>query len=182
MSQIRIDFAPHSMRRMLTRTSALTWIAALFMLIFCLGSILMACRLNHQNQTRQTEISGMRKQLDERDARKALPQKRVIAESQVNAINTATIQLNLPWRDLFDAVEVATPNSIALLSLEPDAKRQSIKGLAEAKNGDDMIAYVEELKQRKFFQSVVLLRHEINERDVNKPLRFQFQAQWGDAQ
>ncbi|AMO98366.1 hypothetical protein CAter282_0428 [Collimonas arenae] len=45
-----------------------------------------------------------------------------------------------------------------------------------------MIAYVEELKQRKFFQSVVLLRHEINERDVNKPLRFQFQAQWGDAQ
>ena len=32
-----------------------------------------------------------------------------------------------------------------------------------------------------FFASVVLIKHEVNEQDPNKPLRFQFEAQWAGA-
>ena len=50
-----------------------------------------------------------------------------------------------------------------------------------------MIAYVEQLKQQALFGagagagagSVTLLRHETDELDPNRPLRFQLDAQWG---
>ena len=44
------------------------------------------------------------------------------APAQAAAVNGAILQLNLPWRDLQDALAAATPASIALLALEPDAQ------------------------------------------------------------
>jgi hypothetical protein len=41
-----------------------------------------------------------------------------------------------------------------------------------------MVGYVEELKQQELFSSVMLTRHEINEQDPNRPLRFQLEAVW----
>ncbi|MBC3873731.1 hypothetical protein [Undibacterium flavidum] len=101
-----------------------------------------------------------------------------ITNVQAQAINEATFQLNLPWNDLFGTLESATPSHIALLAIEPEAKKNLMKGTAEAKNSEDMIAYIRLLKQQKFFLDVILLKHEIMEQDINKPLRFQFLAQW----
>jgi Tfp pilus assembly protein PilN len=53
---------------------------------------------------------------------------------------------------------------------------------AEAKNSDDMIAYVEALQHIEWFTTVLLARHEINEQDPNHPIRFQIDAQWRPAQ
>jgi hypothetical protein len=88
------------------------------------------------------------------------------------------MQLNLPWRDVLDAVEAATPESIALLMLEPDAKKRRLKGTAEAKSSESMISYIEELKRQKYFSEIILTRHETNDQDPNRPLRFLFEAQW----
>ena len=42
-----------------------------------------------------------------------------------------------------------------------------------------MIEYVAQLKQQELFGAgVQLLRHEINELDPGKPLRFQVEAHW----
>jgi Tfp pilus assembly protein PilN len=87
-------------------------------------------------------------------------------------------QLNLPWRDVLDAIERATPSDVALLSLEPDAAKQSLKGMAEAKDPTGMIGYIESLQQQDFFSDVALLRHETNEADTHKPVRFQFDIRW----
>lgn len=179
---LRINFAPRSLARALWQTSARSWCVAALILAFAVSAGVMSWRLHRNNQSRQVALAGLQQQLRARDAQQAPPPALVIAELQANAVNVAIVQLNLPWRDLFDAIEAATPPAIALLSLEPDAKHQAIKGLAEAKNTDGMLAYVEELKQQTLFQSVVLLRQEINEQDSNKPVRFQFQAQWGGAQ
>jgi hypothetical protein len=46
-------------------------------------------------------------------------------------------------------MRAATPANIALLALEPDARKRSMKITAEAKTSDDMIAYVEQLKQQE---------------------------------
>jgi hypothetical protein len=55
---------------------------------------------------------------------------------------------------LHDAVQAATPASIALLALEPDArKKSSVRITAEAKSSDDMIAYVERLQQEDWFSA-----------------------------
>ena len=93
----------------------------------------------------------------------------------------AAQQLNLPWRGLYDAVQAATPATIALLALEPDAKKNSVRITAEAKGSDDMIAYVEQLERIEWFSTVLLARHEINEQDKNRPIRFQIDAQWRPA-
>jgi hypothetical protein len=80
-----------------------------------------------------------------------------------------------------DAVQAATPATIALLALEPDARKSSVRITAEAKNSDDMIAYVEALQRVEWFTTVLLARHEINEQDANRPIRFQIDAQWRAA-
>jgi len=74
----------------------------------------------------------------------------VILPAQAKAINEIVAKLNLPWRDLQGALSAANSPKVALLSIEPDAKARSLKILAEAKNSDDMFAYLEELKQQDF--------------------------------
>jgi Tfp pilus assembly protein PilN len=101
-----------------------------------------------------------------------------VGPAQAGAVNAAVLQLNLPWSALHDSVAAATPKNIALLALEPDARRRSMKISAEAKTSDEMIAYIELLKQQELFGAVSLLRHEINELDPNRPIRFQLDAQW----
>lgn len=180
MKPIRIDFAPRSLPRTIARTSRFSWLCAFLALTLCLSAIIVTAHLTQQQQSRQRQIDSVLSQTDRRTAAQPAQPKIVISEAQATAVNTAVRQLNSPWRDLFDAIEGATPASIALLSLEPDAKRQLIKGLAEAKNSDDMVDYIAQLKQQKLFTEVVLNRHEMNDKDVNRPVRFQFQAQWGD--
>jgi Tfp pilus assembly protein PilN len=105
-----------------------------------------------------------------------------VPEAQAAAVNAAVLQLNLPWRALYDAVQAGTPANIALLALEPDARKSLLRITAEAKTSDDMIAYVEQLKKSEWFSGVLLSRHEINEQDPNRPIRFQLDAQWRPAQ
>jgi Tfp pilus assembly protein PilN len=68
---------------------------------------------------------------------------------------------------------------VALLALEPDARRRSLRITAEARNSDDMLAYVAKMQEQGWFASVALVRHEIAEQEPNRPLRFQLSAQWG---
>jgi Tfp pilus assembly protein PilN len=180
MKPIRIDFAPRSLSRTIARTGWRSWLCSVLAVILCLSAIVVAVHLTRQQHIRQAQLNNTLAQTNQRSAARPAPQKIVVSEAQATAVNTAIRQLNLPWRDLFDAIEGATPASIALLSLEPDAKRQVIKGLAEAKNSDDMVDYIAQLKQQKLFTDVVLNRHEMNDKDVNRPIRFQFQAQWGN--
>ncbi|TFW28407.1 PilN domain-containing protein, partial [Massilia horti] len=101
-----------------------------------------------------------------------------VPTEQANAVNTAILQLNLPWRALRDAVQAATPPHVALLALEPDARKRSLRITAEARGSDEMIDYVQQLASQDWFTSVSLARHEINDQDPNRPIRFQVDAQW----
>lgn len=178
MKPIHIDFAPHSLRRALRRTSPIIWLTGCAGLILCASAAVTAVTLIQQQGIRGTELQHTQAQLAQRAARKPVPKTLTVSEAQATAVNNAVAQLNLPWRDVLDAVETATPPTIALLALEPDAAKHLVRGAAEAKTSDTMIAYVEQLKQQAFFASVVLTKYEINEQDPNKPIRFQFEAQW----
>lgn len=181
MNKVMIDFAPRGWRRALYQTGPLTWLCLAAGIALCAGAALCGYRLTGEIETQDAALQRANLKLSERANNKPVVKKIVITESQAAAVNTAIAQLNLPWRDMFDAVESATPANVALLALEPDAKRNLLKGVAEAKTSDDMIAYIEQLKKQSFFTSVLLTKHEINEQDPNKPLRFQFEAQWAEA-
>lgn len=182
MKRLGIDFAPRSLERAILTTPLHTWALLLAAAVLWTGIAIKSANFIRQREAASNVLKQVlqktRDQLQEREARKLAISKFSIPESQLNAVNGAVEQLNLPWHDMFDALEAATPATIALLAVEPDAKKHVLRATAEAKTSDDMIAYVEELKKQAFFANVLLTRHEVNEQDPNKPLRFQFEAEW----
>ena len=179
MKKVRIDFAPQSLRRAVFHAPRGAW--ALLPAVIILGMNLFATGLNYRNEVAAVEslrAEGQARTDQAEVARVAAKVAAPVPEAQAAAVNAAVMQLNLPWRGLHDAIQAATPAGIALLALEPDARKSSVRITAEAKSSDDMIAYVGQLQRIDWFGSVLLARHEINEQDPNRPIRFQIDAQW----
>jgi hypothetical protein len=178
MKRVRIDFAPPSLARTVHRTAPFGWALALLALALCVGAAAAGWQMLARQRVLASQLALVRAHVAVPAVATVAAPQVPIGEPQAAAVNAAVLQLNLPWRALHDAIGAATPHNIALLALEPDPRRRSMKITAEAKNSDDMIAYVERLKQQELFGSVALLRHEINELDPNRPIRFQLDAEW----
>lgn len=103
-----------------------------------------------------------------------------ITPAHAEAINRAVMQLNLPWRDLFNSLEAATPASIALIELSPDARSRRLSGKAEATDADAMLDYLARLQQQPLFAQVLLTHHEQQSEPTPRPLRFAFDVRWQD--
>ena len=181
MKPVRIDFAPPSLRRTLFHLHPLLLAGAALGLLLCLGAalagyLLVSGQRGHAAQVRHEREHQERQAFLARAVR--APPTTLIPPAQAAAVNGAILQLNLPWRELKDAVAAATPATVALLALEPDPKKHLLKLTAEAETSNDMIAYIQELKAQEFFSDVLLTRHEINAEDANQPIRFQVEAQW----
>jgi Tfp pilus assembly protein PilN len=181
MRRLRIDFAPMSGRARLARVHPAAWLVAAAAAAIGMHAAIALADVNRRQGDIDAELRRVQTLRARQTAHANAPAKSAILETQAHAVNAAIAQLNLPWRDVLDAVEAATPETIALLAIEPDAKKQIVKGTAEAKSSDAMIAYVEDLKRQPFFTFVTLTKHEINAQDPNKPIRFQFEAQWEAA-
>lgn len=182
MKRVRLDFAQQlapGLRRTLYHAPPHAWGLGLAGLAVCAAALVHA----HGYREAREEVDAQLAALAARDAAPVVqplvqrgPQ---VSEAQAGAVNAAIMQLNLPWRTLFDAVRGATPPSVALLALEPDSRKRVLRITAEAKNSDDMLAYVEALEREEWFAAVTLVRHEVLEQDPNRPLRFQIDAGWG---
>lgn len=198
MRKMRIDFAAPGWRRALYRLSKehpAALAGCVLGLALCAGAGWYGYQMVQQQRARAGQLRELERQQQRMLQQQQLQQaqqrqgaqgaaalqaaKVQIPEAQAKAINAAVLQLNLPWRDMQEAVGAATPASIALLALEPDPNKQMLKISAEAKNADDMIAYIEQLKQQEFFAGAALSRHEISDTDPNRPVRFQVEATWG---
>jgi Tfp pilus assembly protein PilN len=181
MKKVRIDFAPPGVVRTMLRTPRPAWAMLSAALMLLIGVAMAAA----QNQQRQRDIDRLRMATTARTAASTaapVPVRAPVPVAQAAAVNATVLQLNLPWRALHDAIQAGTPAAIALLALEPDARKNTVRITAEAKSSDDMIAYVERLQKSDWFSGVSLARHEINEQDPNRPIRFQLDAQWRAAQ
>lgn len=101
-----------------------------------------------------------------------------VPPDRVRAINVAVVQLNLPWSELFEAVESVMPAQVALIALEPNGRMRMLILQAEAKTAEHMIEFVDRLKSVPIFENVVLTRHEIRAQDPNRPYRFSIEVRW----
>ena len=178
MKALPIDFAAPSLARTLYRTRTRDWLLLAVALILALVALWLGWRLWKQQQADAAQLDAALARSRVTVIAPVRVNQAAISEPQAAAVNAAVMQLNLPWRALHDAIGAATPAAIGMLSLEPDARRRSIKITAEAKSSDTMIGYVEALKEQEMFSAVTLTRHEINEQDPNRPIRFQIEAEW----
>jgi hypothetical protein len=176
-----IDFAPSSWGRLLEQTGPAARLAALTGLLLCLVAFWQAHRTLRAVDAAEEEIAGVQGELDQRIRQKRAPVESGIGEEPAAAVNAAIRQLNLPWRDVLDAVEAGTPTDLELLALEPDAKRSVIRIEAEAADSEHMLAAVEQYKTQPFLAGVFLTRHAVEETDPHHALRLQIEAAWRAA-
>lgn len=181
MKRLPIDFARPSAHAALARMHPLAWLVVALALGVGAHAAFTYADLARQREGLADELRHAQSRSSAQAAARQAAPKAAIPEPQALAVNAAITQLNLPWRDVLDAIETATPATVALLTLEPDARRHLVKGTAEAQADEAMFAYIEQLKRQPFFRYVVLTRHEINAQDPNHPLRFQFEAQWEEG-
>jgi Tfp pilus assembly protein PilN len=181
MKRVRLDFAPAGLRRTLLRAPLAARAAVIAALALCAFALVQVLDYREAREEVDAQLAALR-------ARAAVPApsaspapaalRAPVGEQEAVAVNAAISQLNLPWRALHDAMRAATPPNVALLALEPDARKRVLRITAEAKNSDDMLAYVSLLEREEWFGSVTLVRHEVVEQDPNRPLRFQLDAAW----
>jgi Tfp pilus assembly protein PilN len=175
---MQIDFAPRSVRRSWFHLHPAVLALGGAGLLLCIAAGGSSWRLLEQQREREHQLRHVRERAAALSTRPAAVAKVAIPEAQAAFVNGAVMQLNLPWRELQDAVLAATPRGVALVAMEPDPRKRILKITAETRNSDDMVAYIEALKEQDSFSGVMLSRHEINEQDPNRPLRFQLEATW----
>jgi hypothetical protein len=175
---IHVNFARRTLKSVVTGTPLWLLALAALGLILIVVALVSAASVGQKKLVAEEALERAAKNRE--SARHVTVKPVIILEGRALAINAAVQQLNLPWSDVFDAIEEATPANIALVSIEPEAKKQVVKGAAEALTSDDMIAYIERLKKVDLFVHVDLIKHEVSEQDPYKPLRFEFEAKWKD--
>jgi Tfp pilus assembly protein PilN len=90
---------------------------------------------------------------------------------QRGQVNGVIRQLNTPWHDLFKQLESSTPKDVALISVEPDARRGSLRLQAEAKTLDSLLVYADRLQNQGVLGQLTYSKHETNDQDPNQPIR-----------
>ncbi|ROZ79743.1 PilN domain-containing protein [Ramlibacter sp. WS9] len=119
----------------------------------------------------RASLAAVQRQKGQRVDRAADAARPQLTAQQRQAWSLVARQLNTPWAALLDTLEANTPDNVALVSIEPDARVGSVRLQVEAKTLDTLLAYAKELGTLPLFENVALIKHETNDQDSNKPMR-----------
>lgn len=97
---------------------------------------------------------------------------------EIKNANTILGSLNFPWGALFDSIENAVSQDIALLSLLPNVSKRSLRISGEAKNMDELLAFVKALEREDLFINAHLLNYKIKKSSPHEPIVFQVTTSW----
>lgn len=137
--------------------------------------------LKNQNQEWDRKIQTLRQQSNAQT--KAASTKTTssaaspMAALQRQQVQALLRQLNMLWQQLLQQLEDATPSQVALISLEPDAQRGTLKLQAEARQIDTLLQFAASLQNQGVLGALSYGKHETNEHDPQKPARLSFELQ-----
>ncbi|MBY0579205.1 MAG: PilN domain-containing protein [Burkholderiales bacterium] len=104
-----------------------------------------------------------------------------IAE-ETKMAHDVVVDLNRPWDALFKSFESTPHEDVALLAMEPDAKKGIVRISGEARSLESLLGYIADLQKIPLLREISLLNHQVQDQDPEKPVRFMIQAQWGGGQ
>lgn len=99
-------------------------------------------------------------------------------EAQFQEAERVLQQLAMPWSPLFQSIEQAHTDEVALLSIQPDPQRRSVTITGEAKDYADVLVYVTRLRDQAKLTNVHLVGNELREDDPQRPMAFTVSANW----
>ena len=97
---------------------------------------------------------------------------------QIKKANVVLEQMNVPWGDLFAAVESAENGDVALLAVQPDPRSRNVMLGGQARNLPAALTYMERLERTGRLRDVVLMSHEIKTTDPDRPVAFVMSGAW----
>jgi hypothetical protein len=100
---------------------------------------------------------------------------------QIKRANVVLGQINVPWSELFEAIESADAGSVALLQVQPDARSRTVLMGGAAKNLSSVLSYMTRLERTDRLEDVVLVSHEIKLKEPGTPVEFQLLAKWAEG-
>jgi hypothetical protein len=103
---------------------------------------------------------------------------RIVVSAEQAATDLAT-----PWTLLLSELEQAskeTQGQVAVLGVEPDHAKHSVRVSAEARTLTLALSYVERLQTSRSLSYPMLDRHEVRADDAQHPVRFELTGAWKD--
>jgi hypothetical protein len=108
-----------------------------------------------------------------------------VADARISkGAEQAAQDLATPWTALLAELEQAskdTHDDVALLGVDPDHAKHSVRISAEARSLDHALAFVIRLQSSHALDSPMLDRHEVRNDDPQHPVHFELTADWKDA-
>src|SRR5689334_19215288 len=170
--EIRLDFA----RPRRSSVAVLLLLAGVLAAVIAAMAERQAAGDLHAREARLDEIRSM-----SRRARPAIegeegdsPEVR----EQIGKANAVLGQMNVPWSDLFAAVESAQDDNVALLAVQPDPRARTLLLGGQGKDLRDVLAYMGRLQQTQRLHEVVLVTHEVKVKEPGQPVEFTLSARW----
>lgn len=148
--------------------------------LMLLASLLLLGFVWQQYQAQQASDAATLQVLNKKTLPKTTSVQRVEATSPEELKQVAIIVESLitPWQPLMLAIEWADMPDIALLSIDPNIKKQQVLLVGEAKNLQTVLRYIEQLEAQAVLHDVYLQKHMIEVTDISKPVTFGVLAKW----
>jgi hypothetical protein len=89
-----------------------------------------------------------------------------ISEPQQRSWRSLAGHLNAPWPAILDALEHAASKDVALVAIEPDPARSSVRVQAEAATLPPLLEFAQRLEATPPFAALRLLKHEPASKDA----------------
>ena len=106
----------------------------------------------------------------------AAPDARTRAD--ISRANGVIEELAVPWERLFDAVEDADARGLGALSLTPNARERTLRFAGEARDINELLAYVDRMAAQSALGEVHLEGYNTVVRDGQPVLSFTLAASW----
>lgn len=132
-------------------------------------------------ETRVARIEQQQQQREVTPRRSSRQKQRNITQEIRQEIRKASVvidQMNLPWESFFDAIEFASHEDVAILSLQPSIANSNIRISGEAKDMSVLLLFVEALERELVFENAHLLNYKIKLDNPHKPVVFLLTASW----
>ncbi|MDR1276067.1 MAG: hypothetical protein LBL72_06775 [Candidatus Accumulibacter sp.] len=170
LKPLNLDFEPTS--RVSRRTK-------LLLLLLCLVTLLVVLSWFDARQTlalrrARADRNGAIPEIAVDDTRRRTPEETRRLQEEVSAVNRQIRQLNQAWDRLFKDLRVHPGAAVDFLTLEVNARTNSVQLVLLAKDIETMADYAAYLSDAKSFKDVVISRHERDSRGI----RFTVDAKW----
>jgi hypothetical protein len=180
--RLHLDLAPDSWQLAARRTPAGIWAMGLIGLGCLAAAATTWWRGEVERSALQQQIAATAAHMAVAQRRQLPPPVAVITPERRAAVDAWIAGLNMPWSDLFAALQAAGAPTIGLVELTAEARKRSIRLVAEARDSASMLAYVERLRAGAMWSAVVLVSHQQTQEQAGEPvLRFEVQLNWQEG-